>query len=244
MGNSVASTSPVGLIKGFLSERQDPVPFYRALATKTVGALPYPLQDRSVLDLGCGTGWFSAGLKEAGADVVGVDLDLDDVREARVNDRVVLQGDGRQMPFADSTFDGVFCSNLLEHTPDPGRILSDCARVVRPGGWIYMSWTVWFGPWGGHAIAPFHYFGPRLGLRLYTALRGAPKGKNLPFERLWPTHVGQVLDLVELNGDLELVDAHPRYWPSQRWLLHIPGVREVLTWNCVLHLRKVASTTR
>lgn len=239
MGNVDVTSSPLGLIRGFLAERRDPVPFYRALAARTIAELPYPLAGRRVLDLGCGTGWFSAALREAGAEVVGLDLDLDDVRQARSNGQAVLHADGRCMPFADDTFDGVLCSNLLEHTPDPGLILADCARVTRPGGWIYMSWTVWFGPWGGHAIAPFHYLGPRLGLRAYTAVKGPPTGKNLPFERLWPTHVGQVLAEVEACDSVELRDAHPRYWPSQRWLLSVPIMREVFTWNCVLHLRKV-----
>lgn len=230
-----SQTGPIGLLKGFLSEREDPETFYRALAARTIEELPYRLDGARILDLGCGTGWFSRALTDAGATVIGVDLDADDVREAHSRANVAMIGDGRCLPFADATFDGVFCSNLLEHTPNPDQILADSARVVRSDGWVWLSWTVWYGPWGGHAIAPFHYLGPRLGLRIYTKLRGVPKGKNLPFVRLWPTHVGQVLKIARANPNLRLVDAHPRYWRSQRWIMKVPALREVLSWNCVLH---------
>jgi hypothetical protein len=109
---------------------------------------------------------------------------------------------------------------------------------VRPGGWIWLSWTNWYSPWGGHAIVPLHYLGARRGLALWRRLFGEPKGKNIPYVNLWPTSIGAVLADVRRRSDLAIVDALPRYYPSQRWILRVPGLRELATWNCVLVMRR------
>ena len=58
-------------------------------------------------------------------------------------------------------------------------------------------------------------------------------------EELWPTYVGAVLRMVKGRPGLRLVDAVPRYYPSQRWIHKVPVLREVATWNCLLVLRRV-----
>jgi SAM-dependent methyltransferase len=148
--------------------------------------------------------------------------------------------DALALCFADGSFDGVFCSNLLEHTPDPERLLAEIERVLRPGGWAWVSWCNWYSPWGGHEIVPFHYLGPRLGLKVWRRLFGEPP-RNVPFETLWPSHIGKVLAMVRRRPGLRLLDARPRYYPSQRWLLKVPGLREVATWNCLLVLERMAA---
>jgi SAM-dependent methyltransferase len=135
--------------------------------------------------------------------------------------------------------DGVFCSNVLEHTPRPAAILDEIQRVLRPGGWAYVSWTNWYSPWGGHAIAPFHYLGPQLGANVCRRILGEPRGPNLPLVNLWITHIGEVLRLVDTRPALRLIEAHPRYYPSQRWIVRVPVLREVATWNCVLLIRRM-----
>jgi SAM-dependent methyltransferase len=130
------------------------------------------------------------------------------------------------------------CSNVLEHTPRPLAVIDEVARVLATGGWGWISWTNWYSPWGGHAISPLHYLGPERGLRVWRRLFGEPKGVNLPGVNLWPAHVVDVLGHVRAHPELELLDAVPRYYPSQRWLLRVPGLREVATWNCLLLVRR------
>ena len=60
-------------------------------------------------------------------------LDLD------VAASVDLVGDARAMPIADSSVDIVLCTQVLEHTPEPVRILSEIERVLRPGGKLILS---------------------------------------------------------------------------------------------------------
>jgi len=221
----------------FLAEKTEPRPFYEALATRTVDSFPFTLEGARVLDLGCGPGYYSRALRSAGAVVTGVDADQGEVGDTEGEVGASLLADARTLPFEAGTFDGVFCSNMLEHAPDTSRIFDEIERVLRPGGWAWVSWTNWYSPWGGHDITPFHYLGPQRGLAAYRRLRGEPR-KNIPGEGLFPVHVGKTLADVRRRPRLRLLEALPRYYPSQRWIVTVPGLREVLTWNCVLLLER------
>lgn len=222
----------------FLRERQDPGPFYERLADLTLSQLPFPLAGATVVDLGCGEGQFDRALRSRGATVLATDLDLGAVRRAGEERGRAFAANGGLLPLASSSVDGVFCSNVLEHTPEPLSLIDEIERVLVPGGWAYVSWTNWYSPWGGHAIAPLHYLGPERGLRVWRRLFGEPRGTNLHGQNLWVTHIGSVLRAVGARPGLRLLEAHPRYYPSQRWILKVPGLREVATWNCVLLLER------
>ena len=225
--------SSLELFKLFLAEKHDPDPFYVKLAERSISSFPFPLEGRQVLDLGAGGGHYSGAMRDAGAQIVAADLDETDLRRAAERDVSTVLCDGTRLPFPDRSFDGVFCSNMLEHTPTPERIFDEIERVLRPGGWAWVSWTNWYSPWGGHEIVPLHFLGPRLGLSTWRRLFGEPR-KNVPFEALWPTYVGKTLAEVRTRQKLRLIDAVPRYYPSQRWILKVPGLREVFTWNCLM----------
>jgi SAM-dependent methyltransferase len=235
-----AARSRRELLRLFRSEKTDPAPFYEALAVRTLARFPFELSGARVLDLGCGPGFYTAALRAAGATVLPIDYDTSELIGSGVSPDGALIADAGRLPIEDGSLDGVFCSNLLEHARGTAGILGEIERVLRPGGWAWVSWTNWYSPWGGHDITPFHYLGPRLGLRVHRRLRGEPR-KNVPGEGLFPVHVGATLDLVRARRGLRLVDAMPRYYPSQRWVLKVPGLRELATWNCVLVLERVAA---
>jgi SAM-dependent methyltransferase len=221
----------------FLAEKRDPAPFYEQLAGRTIDTLPVELAGRTVIDLGCGPGHYTRALRRAGATVLPIDLDPSEFELPGGPPGGQVVADGARLPVPTAAVDGVFCSNMLEHASDTEGILRELARVLRPRGWAWVSWTNWFSPWGGHEITPFQYLGPRLGLAAHRRLRGEPR-KNVPGIGLFPVHIGSTLRLVRRQPDLRLVDATPRYWPSQRWILGVPGLREVASWNCVLLLER------
>jgi SAM-dependent methyltransferase len=95
-----------------------------------------------VLDLGCGAGRFTAALREAGADPVGVEIAEGALQRARRNvpgaDLRLAPADG-PLPLEDSTVDLVWCSEVLEHVPDTAGLLSEIRRVLRTGGRLLVT---------------------------------------------------------------------------------------------------------
>jgi SAM-dependent methyltransferase len=216
--------------------RREPTAFSRAVAALVVrylrnrGVRPYGRW----LDVGAGGGAVAEALSEAGARVVA--LDVGDRRLPDLARSSFVVGRGERLPFADGSFDGVVSSNVLEHAADTRGLIEEALRVCRPGGTVYLSWTTWFSPMGGHEWSPFHYLGPELGIRAYRALRGAMPPGNLPGRTLFRVDVSRVLRLVQ-GCDVEILDVAPRYWPSLRLISRVPGIREVAMWNCVVLMR-------
>jgi SAM-dependent methyltransferase len=222
----------------FLNEQNDPEPFHSRLAAQVVDTLP-DLRDAAVIDLGCGPGHYTRALRARGARVQPIDLDPLEFALPGGPPGGELVANGMALPIRTATVDGLLCSNMIEHTPDPSRVLREIERVVHPGGWIWLSWTNWLSPWGGHDISPFHYLGPRLGLRTYRRVTGR-QPKNVPMESLFPLHIGPTLRSIRQRPCLRVISAVPRYYPSQRWILSVPGLREVVTWNVALFIERVA----
>ncbi len=88
------------------------------------------------VDLGCGTGAFTARLQRFDLALHGLDISPKSIERAArrfpaIDFRV---GDIEATPFADESFDVVFLSGVLHHFPDLGRTVSECARILRPGG--------------------------------------------------------------------------------------------------------------
>jgi SAM-dependent methyltransferase len=89
----------------------------------------------SVLDVGCGLGETTERfVKELGADVRAIDMSPRMVELTRARGIDVQVGDVQQLPFEDGAFDCVFAGWMLYHVPDLERAVSECARVLRPGG--------------------------------------------------------------------------------------------------------------
>ncbi len=229
----------------FRNEREEPAPFYRMLADELAGDLDRrygPLAGQRILDLGSGPGWYSEALRRRGAVVVPLDGAMDELRGPDGPPPGGVVGDATTLPVPAASAHGVVCSNLLEHTADTKGVLDEIGRVLRPGGWAYVSWTNWYSPWGGHDMTPWHLLGPRLGPKLYERRHGPPR-KNRFGEGLFPVHIGPTLRLVRALPELDMEGAEPRYWPWARAILKVPGLREVASWNCVLRLRRTGVAT-
>jgi len=226
-------------LKLAFAHRREPLAYGRAVSGLTLRDLRRRGIDprgRRWLDVGTGSGTLPEALGGAGAGVVA--LDLEDRRADGVGRTEFVLARGESLPFGAGVFDAVSCSNVLEHTPDTWGLIRELLRVCRPEAVVYLSWTNWYSPFGGHEWSPLHYLGPRLGPRVYSALSGHPP-RNRPGRTLFAVHVGMVLDGLRGWG-IEVLDVTPRYWPRQRWMARVPGLREVLMWNCVILLRAPA----
>jgi SAM-dependent methyltransferase len=146
--------------------------------------------------------------------------------------------DGLSLPLRDAAADITFSSNVLEHVPDPLRMITEMVRVTKPGGLIYLAYTNWYSPWGGHELSPWHYLGAGYAERRY-ARKNQRAAKHRVGESLYPVHVGPVLRAVRKRTDVQLLDARPRYYPTWcRPIVMVPALREVVTWNLLLVMRK------
>ena len=105
-----------------------------------------PLNGARVLDVGCGGGLLSEGMAIRGAQVLGIDLaqaSLDvaatHAREHEVEVQYRCQSAEQLAEEQPGAFEIVTCLEMLEHVPDPGLVVSACARAVQPGGTVFFS---------------------------------------------------------------------------------------------------------
>lgn len=104
------------------------------------------LSGKSVLDAGCGGGLLSEAMARAGAVVTGLDAGESAIAAASMHAaQAGLHIDYRcallenVMEEYAGRFDVITCMELLEHVPDPARIVADCAQALQPGGRAFFS---------------------------------------------------------------------------------------------------------
>jgi len=110
-----------------------------------------------VLDAGCGGGGMPLSLAEEADWVVGIDL-VNRFGEAGVrlaHDRALrnlafVRADGQALPFDRDVFDLVLSHAVIEHVADAPRYLRECARVMKPGGRLYLSTAPYLSFAGAH----------------------------------------------------------------------------------------------
>ncbi len=109
-------------------------------------------RDLHVLDVGCGVGATACYLAQKfGCRVVGVDLRQSMIARAEerarregVENRVAFEvADAQNLPFADALFDAVLCESVATFIADKQRVVNECARVTKPGGYVGFNEEVW-----------------------------------------------------------------------------------------------------
>lgn len=105
------------------------------------------LNGQQVLDVGCGGGILSDSMARKGAEVLGIDLAEKALKVAQlhaleagtagvryrsvsVEELAIEQG---------ASFDVVTCMEMLEHVPHPASVVESCAKLARPGAWVFFS---------------------------------------------------------------------------------------------------------
>ena len=104
------------------------------------------LSGRRVLDVGCGGGLLSESLARAGAQVTGIDLAPGMIEVARLHAAESGLAIDYRITAADELaqkspghFEVVTCMEMLEHVPDPAAMTATLARLLAPGGALYVS---------------------------------------------------------------------------------------------------------
>lgn len=179
--------------------RLDDVPYEARRLARLEELLGVPLARCRLLNVGCGPGGFNVAATRAGAQAWGADSSWDAVTIAR--DRVpgsrVVCAAAEALPFATEQFDVVYCYSTLEHVADARTALREMARVLRPGGALYLHTP--------HRLSCFetHYklFWPpglpRWAARLYLSARRRP---GAFVETLRLLTLGECRHLLEQTG--------------------------------------------
>jgi SAM-dependent methyltransferase len=108
------------------------------------------LRPSEVVDLGCGPGGSVDQFRSVRPDVRWIGLDVEGSPEVAARSRSDAEFrsfDGVHMPFEDGALELVFCKQVLEHVREPGPLLADVARALRPGGLLAGSTS---------QLEPFH----------------------------------------------------------------------------------------
>ena len=230
----------VRLFGDFRVEQTDPARFYSALAEDSVAQLSQyvPLAGAGLLDVAGGAGYFRDAFQRAGATYFALDADVGELAGLGEIAAGTVVGSGMCLPFADASVDVCYSSNVLEHVPDPWLMADEMLRVTRPGGIVFLSYTVWHGPWGGHETSPWHYLGGMRARRRYRRTHGH-EPKNRFGESLFAVTVREGVAWAGRQTAGEVLAMMPRYNPRwSHWLSRVPVLRELVTWNLVVVLRK------
>jgi SAM-dependent methyltransferase len=156
-----------------------------------------------VLDAGCGGGGMPLSLAEEAGDVVGIDpinrfgdAGVRLARERGLRNLHFLLADGMALPFDDGSFDLVLSHAVIEHVSDAPLYLRECARVLKPGGRVYLSTSPYLSFAGAHLPRlklqlPLHLMlGRRAAFAIFTWL-----ARHAPWTLKEPEHENSFIQL-------------------------------------------------
>jgi 2-polyprenyl-3-methyl-5-hydroxy-6-metoxy-1,4-benzoquinol methylase len=123
-------------MSGYVPLNERPHGGHARLLALTLAGAP-----RDVLDVGCSSGYLARPLVDAGARVVGIELDPAAAAEARDVCAEVVVGDVEtvEFPWEPSSFDAVVCGDVVEHLRDAGTALARLRPLLRPGGRLILA---------------------------------------------------------------------------------------------------------
>jgi 2-polyprenyl-6-hydroxyphenyl methylase/3-demethylubiquinone-9 3-methyltransferase len=105
-----------------------------------------PLKEKKIIDVGCGGGILAESMAKKGAQVTGIDLSQKALNVADLHSlesgltiryqHIAAEKMAEQEP---GEYDVVTCMEMLEHVPDPASIVAACAKLAKPGGFVFFS---------------------------------------------------------------------------------------------------------
>lgn len=125
----------------------------RALVRRELGHLPAG----TAVDVGCGMGGNTAVLRDLGWRIVGIDYSPASVEAAARRRLMVVRGDARLLPLADESVDLVLSTDAWEHVAEHERVAAESARVLRPGGTLFVAVPAGMDLWSDHDVALGHH---------------------------------------------------------------------------------------
>ncbi|MGV9866775.1 bifunctional 2-polyprenyl-6-hydroxyphenol methylase/3-demethylubiquinol 3-O-methyltransferase UbiG [Rhodococcus koreensis] len=134
--------NPLNLLHGSLTPGR--FAYFRKVLGETIGR---DYRGLRALDVGSGGGFLAEEFTRIGFRVTGIDpspVSIDTARRHAARADLDIEyriGSGERLPVPDSTFDVVYCCDVLEHVSDLGEVIAETSRVLKPGG-LYLFDTI------------------------------------------------------------------------------------------------------
>lgn len=113
-------------------------PRLRAVVQRSIMYLPGVAGGR-LLDVGCGNGAFLTRMRSLGWQAEGVEVDDQAVAQGRSQGLLIHSGKLEAQKFPEDSFDAITLSHVIEHVHDPESLLSECHRLLKPGGRVVVT---------------------------------------------------------------------------------------------------------
>ena len=136
-----------------------------------------------VVDLGCGTAPYKTDILAKADQYIGVDWENSLLDQTHVD---VFANLSERLPFEDGYADTVVAFQVMEHLPEPGFFLSECHRILRPGGALFL--TVPF-MWEIHDAPHDYYRYTRYGLEYLLSKAGFCDREVREMAGYWQTSI-------------------------------------------------------
>jgi ubiquinone/menaquinone biosynthesis C-methylase UbiE len=183
----------------------------RRLFTK-LSRIRAPRAGDTLLDIGCGTGAVTAALGRHGIHATGIDVvpELVHIGQTLHPSTVIQVGEAENLPFPSETFTFVTLASVLEHVRDWRLTLAEAARVLAPGGVLYLHTSNRLWPLQGEIrhFPGFGYLPGRLQRRIYGLVM-----------KYWPGLIGYThlpaynwLTWWQVAGTLRRLGLEPHSW--------------------------------
>ena len=207
------------------------------------------LRKMKILEVGSGSGMTVTALSLDNVFIRGIEPDLKSFKASQIllkanklNKNLIRNGFGEKLPFNNNSFDLIISYQVLEHTEDPSKVLSECKRVLKKNGLIYFVMPNYHSFWEGHYALPWLPFFNKFLAKKYVKILGRDDSfidslnfVNPMLLKKWSKELN--LEIISLGEDKLYENFNSKlrdYWSSNKMLSFLIKVFKIFNYRDIL----------